>query len=277
MLYFTSKRRAFFKRKNSRLLAFDVFINKWIETTEPFCQYSAELIKKYNIKRLVVGSDQVWRPSYNLNVFDMFLDFCKNEDNLKRIAYAASFGVDEWEYTSEQTRKCSELAKKFDAISVREKSGVALCKNNFGVDATWVLDPTLLLNKEDYCEVCKDVPVSSDKILVVYVLDMNDSICELCNSIAKEQNLKIKVISSGSQAFLTIPEWLAMFRDASYVVTDSFHGTVFSIIFEKEFKCIYNKNRGAARFESLMNLYYSGKLEEMRAFSLNWLKNALEK
>ena len=70
---------------------------------------------------------------------------------------------------------------------------------------------------------------------------------------------------------------LAMFRDASYVVTDSFHGTVFSIIFGKEFKCIYNEGRGAARFKSLMNLYNSGKLEEMREFSLNWLKTALEK
>ena len=67
-----------------------------------------------------------------------------------------------------------------------------------------------------------------------------------------------------------------MFRDSTYVVTDSFHGTVFSIIFEKDFKCIYNETRGAARFESLLNLYNSGKLEEMRLFSLNWLKNALE-
>jgi hypothetical protein len=67
-----------------------------------------------------------------------------------------------------------------------------------------------------------------------------------------------------------------MFRDAAYVVTDSFHGTIFSIIFEKRFRCVYNKVRGTARFESLLNLYNSGKLDEMRRFSLNWLKNALE-
>ena len=68
-----------------------------------------------------------------------------------------------------------------------------------------------------------------------------------------------------------------MFRDASYVVTDSFHGTVFSIIFDKEFKCLYNKSRGSARFESLLKLYETGKLNEMREFSFNWLKKALEK
>ena len=67
-----------------------------------------------------------------------------------------------------------------------------------------------------------------------------------------------------------------MFRDAAYVVTDSFHGTVFSIIFEKEFKCFYNEKRGAARFDSLLNLYNSGKLKEMRMFSINWIKKALE-
>ena len=276
ILYFTSKRRPFVNRRNSRPLPFDDFINKWIKTTKPFCQYSAELIEDYNIKQVIVGSDQVWRPSYSLNILDMYLVFCKQMNDVKRIAYAASFGVDEWEYSPEQTCECSALVKKFDAIGVREKTGVTLCKEYLDVDATLVLDPTLLLNKEDYCEVCKNTPIATGKILVAYVLDMNDSIRRLCESIAKERNMKLKIFSSGSQASLTIPEWLAMFRDASYVVTDSFHGTVFSIIFGKEFKCFYNKDRGATRFESLIDLYHSGKLEKMRESSLNWLKSALD-
>ena len=110
----------------------------------------------------------------------------------------------------------------------------------------------------------------------MYVLDDNEEVTATYEKEATTRGLVIKKFHADSKSTLTVPEWLAMFRDASYVVTDSFHGTVFSIIFGKEFKCIYNKGRGAARFESLINLYNSGKLEEMREFSLNWLKNALE-
>ena len=105
---------------------------------------------------------------------------------------------------------------------------------------------------------------------------MDESIRKTCEQAATEKGLELKIFSADAQASLSVPEWLAMFRDASFVVTDSFHGTAFSIIFGKEFKCLYNVTRGSARFESLLNLYNSGKLEEMRLFSLNWLKDALE-
>lgn len=240
-------------------------------------------IKKYKLKDVIncgadailVGSDQVWRPQYNYFLEDMFLAFSKKID-VKRVSYAASFGVDEWEYTPKQTKICSALAKKFNAISVREESGVKLCKEHLGVDATWVLDPTLLLKKEDYLNLCQEIPVNSSRFMAVYVLNLNDSVKAAYENVAKEKKLEVKYFAADANATLSIPEWLAMFRDASYVVTDSFHGTVFSIIFEKDFKCFYNETRGAARFESLLNLYNSGKLEEMREFSLNWLKNALE-
>ena len=124
--------------------------------------------------------------------------------------------------------------------------------------------------------LCKDIPEPSEKHLAAYVLGMNEDVQRTCEKIANEKGLILKVFSADSKVSLSVPEWLAMFRDASYVVTDSFHGTVFSIVFGKEFKCIYNEIRGAARFESLLNLYNSGKLEEKRQFSLNWLKNALE-
>ena len=139
-----------------------------------------------------------------------------------------------------------------------------------------VLDPTLLLKKEDYFELCKDVPVETKPILVAYVLNINESILKSCKTLAKERDLELKIFSADSKANLSIPKWLAIFRDASYVVTDSFHGTVFAIIFGKEFKCLYNETRGLARFESLLRLHESGKIEEMRDFSRKWLENALE-
>ena len=273
-----SKRRRFARIKNvgKRRDFSKKFCDSFIIKTPTITKYSKNLLKRETVSTIIVGSDQVWRPKYNYRIEDMFLKFAEKM-SIKRIAYAASFGVDNWEYTPKQTVECAGLARKFKAISVREESGVMLSKEHLGVDATWVLDPTLLLKKEDYCDVCKDVPVAKEKFLAAYVLDKNNEIRALCESIAAKQSLTLKFFEANSKATLTVPEWLAVFRDASYVVTDSFHGTVFSIIFGKEFKCLYNESRGSTRFDSLLKLYESGKLDEMREFSLNWLKNALEK
>lgn len=271
------RKRKFAKiqKTEKRKSAFDDFISSKICLTKKLKSPLMMSKEMNSANAFVVGSDQVWRPKYAPCLQNAFLDFVTSCE-IKKISYAASFGVDKWEYPDKQTAKCSILAKKFNAISVREKSGVKLCKDHLGVDATWVLDPTLLLKKEDYLKLCQDVSVNNSRFMAVYVLNMNDSVRDTYESLAKEKNLEIKFFAADANATLSVPEWIAMFRDASYVVTDSFHGTVFSIIFEKEFKCIYNETRGAARFESLLNLYNSGKLEEMREFSLNWLKNALE-
>lgn len=278
LFFIPSKRRNFVKFRNvgRRKKFSNDFCCSYINTTPTTINYSKKLLRKNNVSVVVVGSDQVWRPKYNYNIKNMFLDFCKSEKEIKRIAYAASFGVDEWEYTQKQTCVCRSLIRKFNAISVREESGVSLCRDFLNADATFVLDPTLLLKKEDYCEVCKKIPIVAEKFLFAYVLDLNESIKNLCNSIAQEYGLTLKLFRAGAQAVLSIPEWLAMFRDASYVITDSFHGTIFSMIFGKEFRCIYNESRGTARFESILKLYNSGKLDDMRIFSINWLKKSLE-
>ena len=276
VLSLVGKKRPFAKIEKLRCRNenFNDFVNAFVRKTVCTRGINAACLKGSDV--VVVGSDQVWRPKYNYRIKEMFLDFCKKRKHLKRIAYAASFGVDNWEFTPKQTRVCAKLAKKFDAISVREESGVKLCKEHLGVNAAWVLDPTLLLKKEDYLPICRDVPVNNEKYLAVYVLDENEKVTVTYEKEAATRGLVVKKFHADSKSTLTVPEWLAMFRDASYVVTDSFHGTVFSIIFGKEFKCINNKGRGAARFESLLNLYNSGKLDEMCEFSLNWLRNALE-
>ena len=275
VLRILGRKRPFAKiqKKCVRKTYFDDFVQEFIKTTS--CSRDIASTFSNEFSAIIVGSDQVWRPEYNYNIKNMFLDFCQKKKHLKRISYAASFGVDTWEYSPKQSEMCAALAKKFDSISVREKSGVKLCKEHLGVDATWVLDPTLLLTKEDYLPICEKVPICNERYLAVYALDENEELTAAYESEAKAHGLKIKKFHADSKSVLSVPEWLAMFRDASFVVTDSFHGTVFSIIFEKNFKCVYNKDRGAARFESLLNLYNSGKLDEMREFSLNWLKNAL--
>ena len=197
----------------------------------------------------------MWRPLYNWNVLDkMFLSFIPESINIKRIAYAASFGTSEWEYDEAQTKKCSELINKFDAVSTREIDGVDLCKKYLKRDdVVSVLDPTLLLNEEDYLTLCKDIPTNEEKLLFAYILDTDTETLSKLKDIANANGLKLKLVSAHDNCTLSMEEWLAMFRDAKMVITDSFHGTVFSIIFNKEFFTIANQSRGGSRFTSLLS------------------------
>ena len=104
------------------------FVEEYISTTDSFHnqQELQKIVRKYSFNAYVVGSDQVWRPCYSENIYNDFLDFCQEAQSVKRIAYAASFGVSEWEFNKTQTVECSRLANFFDAISVREDSGVKL-------------------------------------------------------------------------------------------------------------------------------------------------------
>lgn len=216
--------------------------------------FTPDLTQKYGLDAYVVGSDQVWRPAFNLGprLGNMFLDFAG--DDVKKISYAASFGCKEWEYTEEQERMCGKLAKRFDAISVREASGVDLCKEHFGVDATLMLDPTLLLNKEDYGKVCHDVP-KKEKHIFVYSLVVSEGVLAVAEKVAEAMGLSIIVKQAGRKVKKedTIEDWFAEFRDADYVVTDSFHGMVFSIIFNKPFSIVMNPSGGNDRYLSLLS------------------------
>lgn len=247
------------------------FVKENITTTKIFKNNKElkSIINKYRFNAYIAGSDQVWRPMYSENIYNDFLDFCQNESNIKRIAYAASFGVSDWEFNEEQTKECSRLAKLFDAISVREDSGIALCKEHLDVDAIHVLDPTLLLEKEDYIKLVEKAgePISSGN-LFCYILDNNETIENSIQHIEQELSLKsFQVKARNSKCSLKRGEdikdhivpsptkWLRAFMDAEMVFTDSFHGCVFSIIFNKPFWVIGNKGRGNARFDSLLKLF----------------------
>ncbi|WP_373249359.1 polysaccharide pyruvyl transferase family protein [Bacteroides thetaiotaomicron] len=275
--FFIPRKRHMFqsipKRKN-RNKEFEVFTSKYITTTRVVDHYLSSLISDYQLDAVIVGSDQVWRPLYNPFLKDSFLMFTQKH-NVKRIAYAASFGVDKWEFSLKETIACKECLKMFDGISVREHSGIKLCKEYLDVDAIEVLDPTLLLSKNEYLNLTSNIPVCKEKYLAAYILDRTEEKFIEIQQIAKTIGLTVKEFSASKDATLSVPEWLAMFRDASYVVTDSFHGTVFSIIFEKEFKCIYNKERGTSRFESLLQNYQNNTFATKRELSLRFLKEHL--
>ncbi len=221
-------------------------------------------VKSYNLVTIadfdvfLVGSDQVWRPGYNNDglLEQMYLNFIPEDINIKRITYAASFGCKEWEYDAEQTKQCAKLVQRFDAVSVREIDGISLCAKFLNRnDAISVLDPTLLLDSKDYLQLCSNINTLSNNILFAYILDKNDAIIFQLEEIATQKNLKLRLVSADQDCSLSVEEWIAMFRDAKMVITDSFHGTVFSIIFKRDFYSICNESRGNSRFTSLLSQF----------------------
>ena len=226
------------------------FINQYIK--QKSIKFFSEL-RCEDFDAFLVGSDQCWRPVYANPIQGYYLDFAKSW-NVKRVVYAASFGVDKWEYSENDTIKCRELAKLFDAISVREDSGVELCRSYLGIEAKHVLDPTMLLNKEDYIAIIdkfKKVycpqPIND---LFCYFLDVTEKKRTLLSSVCKALNYTTTLCDE-----FYVEEWLNAFFTAKMVIVDSFHGVVFSIIFNKPFWVIGNAKRGNARFSSLLKLF----------------------
>lgn len=257
-----------------------VFLEQKIEREFPLVsRYTSEFVDKYikcvvydnfsdisetDYDCFVVGSDQVWRPAYFRNIENAYLKFTEGW-KVKRIAYAASFGTDKWEYGEEQTEACRHLVQQFDAVSIREASGVGLCKEHFGIEAKHVLDPTMLLNKEDYIKLFETAETPKSKgTLLNYILDETPGKKALIDKISKDKGLvpfrvnsKVENLAAPLKERIQPPveQWLRGFYDAEFVVTDSFHACVFSIIFGKPFVVYGNEERGLSRFYSLLSLF----------------------
>ena len=250
------------------------FIECYIKRTSP--RHAASDFKAVAETRgyeaYVVGSDQCWRPCYNQFLSAMFLDFDRRPD-VKRVAYAASFGTDRWELTPAQTQMAAPLAQKFDAVTVREDSGVGLCKDHLGVEAVHVLDPTMLLTKEDYIRLIEqEKEPKSAGTLVNYILDTDAKKTAFIQKVAAQHGLTPFQVLPKYQTetrtkedikqriedcvFPGVTAWLRAFMDAEMTIVDSFHGMVFSILFNKPFWVIGNAHRGMSRFTSLLKVLH---------------------
>lgn len=253
------------------------FINKYIHLID-FNKITPNMFDA-----IVVGSDQVWRPKFNYPIERSFLDFTTNW-NITRIAYAASFGTDEWEFTNKQTQHCRKLIKNFKAVSVREDSGIDLCKTKLDVEAIHVLDPTMLLEKEAYIKLFNTVPPVGERgDLLTYILDETKEKNDIIHKVSNATNfIPFKVNSKIEDDYAPIKErvqppvehWLKGFYDAKFIVTDSFHGCVFSIIFNKPFIVYANIKRGNSRIESLLKIF---RLEERLINSIEMIDEKLLK
>jgi len=243
--------------------------SKSLETYEDFASISANSYDAY-----IVGSDQVWRARMFKYIDYAFFDFVKSDKPIF-LSYAPSFGVDTWDYTKEETLKYKQQIQRFSGVSVREDSGIELCKKYFEKEATHVLDPTMLLTADDYRKLIKaeNEPKHNGELLN-YILDESNEKKELIDMVSKELNIKPFKINAKSynsknledMVYPTVTSWIKGFDDAKYVVTDSFHGCVFAILFNKPFIAYGNAQRGMARFKSLLNMF---DLEDRLVCSMN--------
>lgn len=246
------------------------FARRYMNLCSDFMEKNDYRIANRCLETFVVGSDQSWNWEWWNRIFHehyqyMMLGFAN--DDKRKISYASSFGVKRGENDiSDDARSLySYYLKRFDAISVREDYGVDMCKDLFGVQAQQVLDPVLLCDRKTWREIsAKSQLKMEEEYLLAYILDVTPQKRQIVLDAAKRLNKRLIVILDWegnyeiSRKIMDVDEnfvkpefmdWLAYFRHADYVITDSFHGACFSIIFEKKFAAI--KNRQKQRFDSL--------------------------
>ncbi len=239
------------------------FRYKFLNTTKIYTNFKS--VKKSNrfFNTFLFGSDQIWR--YEIVKTDCETYFGGFAENGKKlIAYAASFGKDKWdEAPKSATGQIGQLLKRFSDISVREQSGVDICKDVFAVNAEFVLDPTLLLTEKDYAQIYETHKIEPGcKYISAAFLDNAPIKSKILKTLSELLKLKpidatakrIKIFGKTRPVYRPVSDWLYLIKNAEFVVTDSFHCCVFCIIFKKQFLCIDTKNRGNARLESLFNM-----------------------
>lgn len=221
------------------------------------------------LQTFIIGSDQVWRWIYTQPYGLLhFLDFVRGDK--RKITISSSFGIDREERPAGMVRKAGYYLRSFDAVSVREESGLELLRRHYGVEGEWVLDPVFLCGRECYDELLKDTIVPKKPYLLSYVLEPNDKIRRLIETVAAERGLEIINIVDAQGDFEKLRErlggigniaqgvspeqWVSYIRHCAYFVTDSFHGICFALLYHRDFVCVAPPLRGLTRFNSLLGL-----------------------
>lgn len=224
-------------------------------------------LAEMNYSAVIVGSDQLWLP---VNVVADYYTLNWVPDNINKISYATSFGV------STIPPKYNELYKKFlsriDHLSVREDAGVKLVSKIASRDAELVCDPTLLLTRNEWSEIATSGRIIEEKYILCYFLGENIEHRKFAERLRDATGYKIVSLNHAdeyvkySDKFADIipydigpKEWLNLVKNAEYICTDSFHGTMFSLIFNKIFFDFRrhsgkNKNSTNSRIDSILNI-----------------------
>ena len=283
------------------------FMSRCTNITRPYASFLELSALNARIENFVLASDQLWHfPKPFGKTF--FLDFVK--DNKRKIAIATSFGENYIDPISEWPESVFHM-RRLDRISVREDTGVDICQNVFGVTAEHILDPVFLCDMKYYdLAIKKSQKNETSPYLLAYILDKTPEKEKAVTELAHQLKLKLVLIVDANrskfgeeaQKNVSVEDWLYYFKNATAVVTDSFHGTCFSFIFRKPFIAWSNPMRGASRFTSLLKIFreeerliynadqlnkkvkllsvfnvkqYSRILEQQKNKSIQWIKEAL--
>lgn len=209
-----------------------------------------EDFKKLNedFDTFILGSDQVFRLEWVPD--EWFFNAIRYSKNL--IAVSASFGIDKINNSKSRIRCVSRYLDRFNAISLREEEGIDVYKKYFGEkkDLKWVIDPVYLVDKSFYESMILDMDSEIEPFLFFYFLDRNEKAEQIAEDMRKKYNCNIIWENTDT----TIEEFLYYMSRCKMVVTDSFHGSSFSVIFNKPFYCFLNEKRGIARIEALKEM-----------------------
>lgn len=269
-LYETIKSIPYWRTQKNREKSFIEF-HKKNTIFSPQCYHSySELYKNPPIYDVYcVGSDQVWNPGCFTNLNPYFLSFAP--EGKRRISYASSFGVKELPASAK--KQYSRLLQGLDSISVREDAGVEIVKVVSGRNATKVVDPTLLLTKTEWKTIAKYDKEPNGKYILLYVLKDSEYIKQTALTLRDKTGLQIVRICKGafkqdkpSDDIIDIidaapDDFLGLIEKAEIVLTNSFHGTVFSILFERDFYTILKRNvENNSRQTSLLNALHIDRI-----------------
>lgn len=238
-----------YKAKKKRDDKFIAFHDSYTKLSIPINTIDKLYKTSFTYDTYVVGSDQVWNPNTNINIEPYFLTFAPADK--KKVSYASSFGVSELPKSNQPRYK--NYLEGFDHLGVREKQGKKIVDNLTTKEATWVLDPTLLMSHSDWEVYSESTPIKEPYILL-YVLTDADYITNLARKIAESKKMRIvricknSFVEDKSEDVINIidagpKEYLGLFSKASFVLTTSFHGTCFSVNFNKPFYTILKKNK----------------------------------
>ncbi len=211
---------------------------------KPFSDKANLISVGRELDAVVCGSDQVWNPDITDSDLSFFLDFCG--EGTRRISYAPSFGVES--ITPELAGAVSAELGKFHAVSVREEQGRKLIKEMTGEDVSVVVDPTMLLCAREWRELEREYPVGDGEYILYYTIRSSHSLMKYCRELSERTGLRVIAVggniikslkSRGGMieyaSDISPEQWLYLVDHARYVVTNSFHGTAFSINFRKDF------------------------------------------
>ncbi len=208
-------------------------------------------MKKYintSFCKFILGSDQVIRHPWHNN-FIYFLDWIQGDKTL--IAYAPSFGKSRLDMNSRELSYAKKCLERFDAFSVRESAGANILQTYFGMDVPVVCDPTLLLKPADYQSIIDQTSEinTTEDYIAFYLLSYSESITKILSG----KYRLINAFYDENGKYRTVGDWLKIIQNAKYVITDSYHGVIFSLIFHRQF-FILNSSNNDCRFAQLSKL-----------------------